>query len=81
MSDEDATRRNQALDFLDELDERHDYLLNELDQLNLRIDSVLNEYTKSRQLSAQANGVLEPPRDAVTSIDASNDQAEPADFD
>ena len=44
----DTTTRESALQFLDELESRHDFLLTELDKLNLQIESVLSEYTKSR---------------------------------
>jgi len=82
MSDEAATRRENALDFLDELDERHDFLLTELEQLNTRIDSVLNEYTKSRQSAALANGIaVDRLLEVNTVSDASRSQIETADFD
>ncbi len=47
-SGDQATREN-ALQFLDEMESRHDFLLNELDKLNASIETVLSEYTKSRQ--------------------------------
>jgi hypothetical protein len=52
MPDETQTRRDNALDFLDELDGRHDLLLAELELLNQRLDSVLGAYSKSRQSAA-----------------------------
>ncbi|MDX1927573.1 MAG: hypothetical protein SFV81_13710 [Pirellulaceae bacterium] len=82
MSEESSNRRNNALDFLDELDERHDFLLNELEQLNLRIDAVLNDYSKSRQSAAIANGVVADHHSQVVSLtDASNYTDEAAEFD
>lgn len=57
MPDETQTRRDNALDFLDELDGRHDLLLTELEQLNQRIDSVLGAYSKSRQSAALASSL------------------------
>ena len=70
MSEESQTRRDNALDFLDELDGRHDLLLTELEQLNSRIDSVLSEYTKSRQSAALASGTTtQPPYEANTHRD------------
>ena len=81
MSEESSSRRNNALDFLDELDERHDFLLNELEQLNVRIDTVLNEYSKSRQSAAIANGVAADHQAQIeTSTDASNFLNEAVDF-
>ena len=57
MPDETHTRRDNALDFLDELDVRHDLLLAELELLNQRIDSVLGAYSKSRQSAALASSL------------------------
>lgn len=82
MSDESATRRDNALDFLDELDDRHDFLLSELERLNLRIDSVLSEYTKSRQTAVLASvEPVERPVDALAVAEASNELREAVDFD
>jgi hypothetical protein len=82
MSEESSTRRENALDFLDELDERHDFLLDELEQLNTRIDAVLNEYTKSRQSAAMTGvSVGEQPNKVDALVDASNSTDEPANFD
>ena len=86
MSEESSTRRDNALDFLDELDERHDFLLDELEQLNTRIDSVLNEYTKSRQTAALTGALAgaaigEQPNKVEVLVDASNSTDEPANFD
>ncbi len=44
----EISKRDQALEFLDEMEVRHDHLLQELDALNLRIDSILDAYAKSR---------------------------------
>ncbi len=72
MSDATQARRDNALDFLDELDGRHDFLLNELEQLNLRIDSVLAEYSKSRQsLASNGDRVAEPTIASTSFSDAS----------
>ena len=54
MSDTLQSKRDSALDFLDELDGKHDLLLTELDSLNARIYSILAEYAKSRQAAAGA---------------------------
>jgi hypothetical protein len=81
MSDESSTRRNNALDFLDELDERHDFLLDELEQLSTRIDSVLNEYTKSRQTAGIVGGtVIEQPAQNEALVDDSKATDEAAEF-
>jgi hypothetical protein len=62
MAKESQLKREAALEFLDELDGRHEFLLSELEQLNARLDAVLNDYTKSRQSAAQvASG---PPMEA-----------------
>jgi hypothetical protein len=42
------SRRDDALDMLDDLDIRHDSLLIEIDALSARIDGVLGEYSKQR---------------------------------
>jgi len=52
MADALQSKRYNALEFLDELDGKHDYLLTELDALNARIDTILAEYAKSRQAVA-----------------------------
>lgn len=52
MSEAMQAKRENALDFLDELDGKHDRLLDELDLLNTRIDSILADYAKSRQAAA-----------------------------
>jgi hypothetical protein len=51
-STSDSSTREGALQFLDELEVRHDFLLTELEKLNVTIETVLNEYTKSRQIAA-----------------------------
>ncbi len=60
MADSTETKRDQALEFLDELDGKHDHLLTELDALNARIDTILREYTKSRQAAGQLAGTHLP---------------------
>lgn len=83
MADETQSRRDNALDFLDELDRRHDFLLTELDQLSIRIDAVLGEYAKSRQsggvLVGTGSGANEPTL-ASTTENASNSATTDVDF-
>ena len=82
MSDEPQSRRDNALDFLDELDGRHDFLLTELEQLNQRLDSVLSEYSKSRQSAAlPSSNDAERSLDVDTCLGASNSQPLAANFD
>ena len=52
MSEVSQSKRDNALEFLDELDVKHDRLLDELDVLNNRIDAILADYSKSRQTAA-----------------------------
>ena len=52
MSEASQSKRDNALEFLDELDVKHDRLLDELDVLNNRIDAILADYSKSRQTAA-----------------------------
>ncbi len=49
MAEATHVQRENALAFLDELDEKHDRLLTELDVLSGRIDTILNQYAVSRQ--------------------------------
>ncbi len=53
----DKAIREVALQFLDELEVRHDFLLTELDKLNATVECVLAEYTKSRG-GTQGSAVL-----------------------
>ncbi len=67
----DKAKREVALQFLDDLEVRHDFLLTELDKLNATVELVLAEYTKSRGGTQSASAL-----NAGEEINIGTDQVE-----
>lgn len=77
------TSRAQAIEFLEQIETRHNQVLDELDQLNARVQKVLDEYLLSRKKPATAADTQEsdsPPSESTSAASHQDGlrQAEPS---